>query len=83
MQSIPASPSLGRRLTALIVTFILTIQTLPAFAGVYYIHSDHLDTPRVVTNQQNQIVWQNPPLTEPFGWALRTKTPTATRRPSR
>jgi RHS repeat-associated protein len=67
MQSTPLSPSLGRRLTALFVAFILTIQTLPAFAGVYYIHSDHLDTPRVVTNQQNQIVWQNPPLSEPFG----------------
>jgi RHS repeat-associated protein len=34
---------------------------------VYYIHSDHLDTPRVVTNAQNQVIWQNPPLSEPFG----------------
>jgi hypothetical protein len=34
--TISESPYLGRRLTALFVTFILTIQTLPAFAGVYY-----------------------------------------------
>jgi RHS repeat-associated protein len=67
MQSIPASPSFGRRLAALILAFILTTQTFPAFAGVYYIHSDHLDTPRAVTNAQNQVIWQNPPLSEPFG----------------
>jgi RHS repeat-associated protein len=62
-----SSPSLGRRLTALLVAFTLTVQTLPAFAGVYYIHTDHLDTPRAVTNAQNQIIWQSTPLTEPFG----------------
>jgi RHS repeat-associated protein len=62
-----ASPSLGRRLTALFLALTLTTQTLPAFAGVYYIHSDHLNTPRAVTNPQNQVIWQNLPLTEPFG----------------
>jgi RHS repeat-associated protein len=35
--------------------------------NVYYIHTDHLDTPREITNEQNQTVWKNPPLTEPFG----------------
>jgi RHS repeat-associated protein len=69
------SPSLGRRLTALLVAFTLTVQTLPAFAGVYYIHTDHLDTPRAVTNQQNQVVWQNLPLTEPFGTSAPNEDP--------
>jgi RHS repeat-associated protein len=36
-------------------------------SDLYSLHSDHLDTPRAVTNQQNQVIWQNPPLSEPFG----------------
>jgi RHS repeat-associated protein len=36
-------------------------------AEIYYLHTDHLDTPRAVTNAQNQIIWRNTPLTEPFG----------------
>jgi RHS repeat-associated protein len=36
---------------------------------VYYIHTDHLDTPREVRDAQNTLVWKNPPLTEPFGLA--------------
>ncbi len=34
---------------------------------VFYIHSDHLNTPRLVTDEQNIVVWRNPPLGEPFG----------------
>lgn len=34
---------------------------------VYYLHSDHLNTPRVVTDEQNRVVWRNTPLAEPFG----------------
>lgn len=34
---------------------------------VYFVHSDHLNTPRQVTNEQNVVVWRNQPLAEPFG----------------
>ncbi len=34
---------------------------------VFYIHSDHLNTPRLVTDEQNTVVWRNLPLGEPFG----------------
>jgi len=34
---------------------------------IYYIHSDHLNTPRLITNEQNQAVWRHSPLNEPFG----------------
>ena len=36
-------------------------------ATLYYLHSDHLDTPRLVTDEQNKIVWRYSPLSEPFG----------------
>lgn len=34
---------------------------------VYYLHTDHLDTPRLVTNESNAVVWRSQPLGEPFG----------------
>ena len=34
---------------------------------IYYIHSDHLNTPRLITNKDKQPVWRNAPLGEPFG----------------
>jgi RHS repeat-associated protein len=36
-------------------------------SGVYYLHSDHLNTPRLVTDEQNTVVWRNQALAEPFG----------------
>jgi RHS repeat-associated protein len=45
----------------------ITVEGTTVSGNVYYIHSDHLDTPREITNEQNQTVWKNPPLTEPFG----------------
>ena len=38
-------------------------------AGItaYYLHTDHLDTPRLVTDEQNRVIWRNSPLGEPFG----------------
>jgi RHS repeat-associated protein len=45
----------------------ITVEGTAVAGNVYYIHSDHLDTPREITNEQNQTVWKNPPLTEPFG----------------
>jgi RHS repeat-associated protein len=43
---------------------------------LYFIHADHLDTPRVITNDSGQVVWQwdyldpfgnNPPIENPSG----------------
>lgn len=34
---------------------------------LYYLHTDHLDTPRAVTDETNKVVWRNLPLNEPFG----------------
>jgi RHS repeat-associated protein len=45
----------------------ITVAGTVVSGNVYYIHTDHLDTPREITNEQNQTVWKNPPLTEPFG----------------
>jgi RHS repeat-associated protein len=45
----------------------ITVEGTAVAGNVYYIHSDHLETPREITNEQNQTVWKNPPLTEPFG----------------
>ena len=35
--------------------------------AVYYLHTDHLNTPRLVMDEQNVVVWRSQPLTEPFG----------------
>ena len=45
----------------------ITISVANAQAGVFYLHTDHLNTPRLVTDEQNRIVWRNDPTTEPFG----------------
>jgi hypothetical protein len=29
----------------------------PVTAGIFYIHADHLNTPRVITNSASQLVW--------------------------
>ena len=36
-------------------------------ARLYFLHTDYLDTPRLVTDETNKIVWRSKPLTEPFG----------------
>ena len=45
----------------------LMLLTLPAQAAVevFYLHNDHLGTPRVVTDQAQQIVWKGH--AKPFG----------------
>ncbi len=35
--------------------------------AVYYLHTDHLNTPRLVMDEQNVVVWRSQPLVEPFG----------------
>jgi RHS repeat-associated protein len=46
---------------------ILLLFALPTQAAVemYYLHNDHLGTPRVVTNQAQQVVWKGQ--LKPFG----------------
>lgn len=34
---------------------------------VYYLHTDHLNTPRLMTDEQNVVIWRSLPLAEPFG----------------
>ncbi len=43
----------------------ITVSNPPT--GVYYLHADHLNTPRMVTDAANQVVWRHLPTTEPFG----------------
>ncbi|MDR1995308.1 Ig-like domain-containing protein [Azonexus sp.] len=45
----------------------ITVGSNAQTTQIYYLHSDHLDTPRLVTDEQGKIVWRNGPLTEPFG----------------
>ncbi|HTO47861.1 MAG TPA: RHS repeat-associated core domain-containing protein [Burkholderiales bacterium] len=49
-------------------------QAGPSTATLYYVNADHLNTPRAVTNQQQQLVWrwEN---TEPFGNSLPEDNP--------
>ena len=39
----------------------------PAQQKLYFLHTDHLNTPRLVTDETKKVVWRNSPLTEPFG----------------
>jgi RHS repeat-associated protein len=43
--------------------------------GVFYIHPDHLGTPRAVTDESDRIVWRNDLLGEPFGNAAPDEDP--------
>ena len=49
------------------VTPPLSVTVLAQMKGVFYIHPDHLGTPRIVTDDKNKTIWQNDPLGEPFG----------------
>ncbi|SBT04402.1 hypothetical protein ACCAA_1350001 [Candidatus Accumulibacter aalborgensis] len=42
---------------------------------IYYLHHDHLNTPRLVTDETNKVVWRNTPLGEPFGMGLPEEDP--------
>ncbi|MBI5937842.1 MAG: hypothetical protein HY850_08345 [Betaproteobacteria bacterium] len=53
----------------------LTVIVLAQMKGVFYIHPDHLGTPRLVTDDKNKVIWQNDPLGEPFGAALPDEDP--------
>ena len=44
----------------------ITVNGAAVVAQLHYIHADHLNTPRVITNQAQQVVWRWDH-TEPFG----------------
>ncbi len=46
---------------------LLFLATSLAWADVLYVHTDHLGTPRLMTNEQGATVWRNLPTNEPFG----------------
>ncbi len=55
----------------------ITVTAIPAVAQVLYIDSDHLNTPRVITDANNQIVWQWEN-SDPFGGNLPREDPGST-----
>ncbi len=52
----------------------VTVSAMPAAAQVYYVDSDHLNTPRVITDANNNIVWQWDN-SDPFGGNLPEEDP--------
>jgi chitinase len=58
-----ATDALGATVTSAPVS--ITVGT--AQAKIYYLHTDHLDTPRLVTDAANTVVWRHLPTNEPFG----------------
>ncbi len=56
---------------------VVTLTGIPsAAAKVYYLHTDHLDTPRSITNTAGQEVWRWDN-TDPFGNNLANENPSA------
>ncbi len=55
-----------------------SITVTAAQASLYFIHPDHLGTPRLVTDEQSNIVWRYLPTTEPFGNTPPEEDPSAT-----
>jgi len=50
--------------------------TVAVHRPIYYIHTDHLNTPRVISNTAQQVVWRWDS-TEPFGDSLPNENPSA------
>jgi hypothetical protein len=46
----------------------------PTGSAIYYLHADHLNTPRAITDESQRVVWrwEN---TEPFGKSLAEEDP--------
>ena len=62
-----ATDAVGVQATSSPVPITVGAQQPTQHGRVYYIHADHLDAPRVVTDPANTVVWRNLPTTEPFG----------------
>jgi RHS repeat-associated protein len=61
-------------LTLLTLGFWATSALAQSTADIYFIHPDHLNTPRVITNNVNQVVWRWDNL-DPFGANLPNENP--------
>uniref|UniRef100_UPI0035AF3978 Ig-like domain-containing protein n=1 Tax=Chitinimonas sp. TaxID=1934313 RepID=UPI0035AF3978 len=54
----------------LYTTPVQTVTVAPTQAGgtqIYYVYADPLNTPRLLTDSGNNVVWQNSPFGEPYG----------------
>jgi RHS repeat-associated protein len=62
--------------TTTLAPITITVAEAPVIglAKVYFIDTDHLNTPRVITNQNNQVVWKWEQ-TDPFGNNLPDENP--------
>ena len=69
-----ATDAIGAQATSASATLTVT----SAQASLYFIHADHLGTPRLVTDSANQVVWRHLPTTEPFGNTPPEEDPNAT-----
>jgi RHS repeat-associated protein len=61
-------------LALLALGFSATSALAQSTADIYFIHPDHLNTPRVITNNVNQVVWRWDNL-DPFGANLPNENP--------
>ena len=57
----------GGGFARLIGGLLLSLATSLAGADILYVHTDHLGTPRLATDEMGTVVWRNLPTTEPFG----------------
>ncbi len=68
-------PPYGLKLEAAIASGRVTcVSNAPQAGTAYYIHADHLGTPRLITNQQKQLVWRWDNI-EPFGATAANTSP--------
>jgi len=49
------------------ISAAVSITVSVAQASLYFIQADHLNTPRLITDASNAVVWRNLPTGEPFG----------------
>lgn len=45
----------------------ITINVTNPQPSLVYLHADHLNTPRLATDETGRVIWRNLPTTEPFG----------------
>lgn len=65
-----SSGSRSNSLRAVLIVMLFPTVITPAKAATYYFHNDHLATPQLVTNADQQIVWKGD--YDPFGEVIDT-----------
>lgn len=71
--STPKQTLASRRLATVLLTLLLVTIVPTVCAEIFFIHNDHLGTPRAMTNKAGNVVWRA--TYDPFGKATITKTP--------